>query len=182
MLTLLFRRMNQSKKNKIASCLLAIFSLQIFLSLVFFVSIQYVKNSQSNFINTNFSNKTMFEKLALEESEYKKLKFKDGNEIVFNNVLYDIHSIKKEKGKYILLVLNDEKEKKLEDTGKLITDNNSKENVSAFSLLFTFLFNENPFLFSFHNYSKYFDFVINKIDILTCAYFKVPSPPPDLKA
>jgi len=172
--------MLQRNKNKIGFGLLTVFAAQIFLPLAVFISIQYVKSSQEKFVKENFSKENLFEKLTLTENEFHQLEYRNKKEIIFKNNLYDLRSVSKKNGKYTLIVLSDEKEKMLEETGKSATDNTGKENTVSF--LFTFLFHESPVSFNFTNEISGNGFLISQLDNLLSAYTKVPTPPPDIKA
>jgi len=171
--------MTQKSKHTLAAGLLALFTLQVFIPLAVFISIQAVKISQEKFIHENFSETALFEKLVLTETEYQKLEYRNKKEIFFNHVLYDIHSVKKENGKYILCVLSDEKEKKLEETAM---DNASKENTTPFSMLFAFLFYEDQSLVFFNIHNDRPDLLIEQKEFISITFIKVPSPPPDTRA
>jgi len=166
-------------KNKLATVLLVAILWQVFIPLAVFISILAVKISQESFIRQNFSETALFERLVLTESEYKKLNRVNEKEILFNHMLFDIHSVKKEKGKYILLLLNDKKEKELEETAEFAVDLNKKENTGAFAILFAFLFHENPDVFFFTQNTNDLVFFSIKRKFTKDIRIPVPSPPPD---
>jgi len=174
--------MTTKSKNRTAAGLLAIFLLQALMPLVVFISIQAVKISQENYIRTNFSETSLFEKWTLTETEYQGLERRNEKEILLNHVLYDVHSVKKENGKYLLLVLSDEKEKKLEEAAESAANNQGKENTGAFSMLFAFMFYESTLLFHFSSINDIPDHMNEQKEFTSRPYLKVPTPPPDAKA
>ncbi len=167
------------KTNHIILFILAIiFALQLVLPAIFFVFLQKIKTEQHTIIS-NHSNAKDFQTFIFSAAEFSKLKITDEGEFTFQDIMYDVRSIKQENGKYIIYALADKAETKLRSANNK-NINTSSVNIISKNLFFSFLFYEastkNIFKNTLHliNYSRQ-----NEYQFISKPYLKIIAPPPD---
>lgn len=93
--------------------LLGIAVLQVLLPFILSLCQLYVKESQAFIIQQGEQDPSAFEQLIIAKEE---LKIRDGHELVYNGINYDVASIRAEHGHYVVFVLRDDRERIFTDT------------------------------------------------------------------
>ena len=120
--------------------MLGIFSLQIVLPFILSASLLFVTLWQRNLISQHRNNSNFFQQIRIPQND-KDIAFLNQDEFSYKGVLYDINSIKKENGDYVILAIADKSETKIQKTVVNQNESNEKQNtttVKSFPFLFLF--------------------------------------------
>jgi hypothetical protein len=129
------------KPHKVfTATLLGICSLQLLLPFFMSLSVLFIKLWQRSIIDENPHNTAFFEQLKVNENDLQPSADK---EMLYKGKLYDIQSIKKENGAYVVLAIPDEKETRLTKLNAGLVEKDQKAAPDHFKVFpFSFLFFE----------------------------------------
>lgn len=166
-------------RNTNVFLLLGVFCVNVFLPFALFVSVEIVRMDQREFIEKNYLESSALREICFSESEFQKYHVDEASDLEYGGAMYDIHSITKKDGRYLVKVVSDEREtdlKKVQSASE--KDRHSKAAMSFLSALFF----EKTRGTSFTRSCSIFNFQPTTTPLNFVNVGMIPGPPPDLKA
>jgi len=150
----------------------------LLLPLFLLLSLHFIRLAQLNEITNNGCDSGRFSKIYLTEQEYQQY-IEGDNELDYRQVMYDIKSIARQGGGYLITVLADTKETGINELNKVLQDRNQAQSNAA-CFIFTFLYfeNINTLYIPDHHFKSS---PLKPVALIE--YFclqEVPTPPPDV--
>lgn len=163
----------------IAKLLLAVFVLQLVFPLLLVLSISTVRLMQEISLE---SNTTSFQTIILSATQFQQMKVQDNDEITYQDIRYDVKSIRIVGDEYIIQALKDTRETLLQKCNEKQLSKTSKSNqlvVKTFSFPLVFCETLDRFI-HIHPYTSLTDFNTTQKGSILFSYSNVLSPPPDI--
>jgi hypothetical protein len=168
--------MENRQGKRLSAFLLALFSVQMMLPLVFSLSVIGIKLSQEHLIEQHRDDHSFFAKIRVSDiSGFTR----DEKEFVYNDTWYDAEEFINENGESFILAIPDNKETDLDKLNATHFDRSGKkQSVSETAPFFTFLYYEAPYTVGFR-IATYDQRTYNVYSpSRTFSYVKDYSPPP----
>lgn len=161
------------QRHIISRVLAAFVAIQLFIMPLFWVvSLSVIKSAQHRLLQEGNEKMTT---LVFNDTEFAQLHFIEEDEIRFNDVLYDIKSIQKEDGMYVVNAFADEKEEALLKLNPHKTDKKSAKYRLKIPLLFFETSAKNIGSLTTNTFQSLSSNQIYFLDL----YLKIPTPPPE---
>jgi len=162
----------------ISYVLLCICAIGLLLPLVINIPAHFIKEKQKGTLKSYSTHDIRLEKIILTEAQFSNLIMGDENEFLFNDILYDIKTIEKKQGDYLIEAIADNKETQLNQLRNNIIESTEKEPNKPYCV-FMLLYYENPTIFNFLNHNLRDANLIPGTPYWTQHYESIPTPPPD---